>query len=164
MEKPSAASPKQQSHLELIDGVLDRKIASKSKHKKDKRKGVVVRKSSLIDDASEDVTSALMEDSEDPILGTMIGMPEKKKHEDAAWNELLEDQQPNKKAPGATAAGKKKVEFVPSEADSPPERRAVQLSCIVPGANGDPVLVGCTPPMMPSGVDVQKMFGQISRS
>ena len=154
----TTTSPK--SPLEIIDGVLDRKIASnKSKLQKSKRKEAA-RKSSLVDDAPDDAVSALMNEDtdEDPILGTMVGMPERKKK--AAWDELLDDAPlKTNKAPKSPSA--RKVDFVTSDANQ--EMKPLPPSCILPGINGEPVLVGCTVPM-PSSRDVQEIFSQMARS
>ena len=158
--KEAMTSPK--SPLEIIDGVLDRKIAdNKSKLQKSKRKNEA-RKSSLVDDASEDVVSALMtEDADDdPILGTMVGLPERKKKN--AWDELLGDvpSTTNTKTAKSLVA-KENGGFVTSDAND--EMKSIPPSCILPGTNGEPVLVGCTVPM-PSGRDVQEILSQMARS
>lgn len=93
-----------------------------------------------------------MTEDDDPILGTMVGMPERKKKN--VWDELLDDAH-SKTTKAPKSPTEKKVDFVTSDANQ--EMKPVPPSCILPGTNGEPVLVGCTVPM-PSSRDAQEIF------
>lgn len=153
------------SQSESIDEVLSRKIASKSKLKSRQRKSVQ-RKNSLVDDLPSDDTSALLVDDSssfaDPIVGSTIGLPEKKKKATALADldeimrnhclEMFDETRDGKKSTNAD---------VLDGVATAEEDKGISLSCILPKANGEPVAVSCTP-QLPSKVDVTEMISQMT--